>query len=201
MSMNMYKLVCLCWISEERDKYIWQDFYIRSWDEIIGRVYVRKAHCAVEEKNYQEALEAFEQALTLLARPRVTREYYYRALADTALVHCFLGHAALALPMVDEALASMDTFFHGSLKTNRAAILVLTGAFAEALALLEQKLGEDSQSDEDADLHLIKATCLLHMERYDEAYAEYERIAGTSYRSSEGLQAARQRRQPDWCSV
>jgi tetratricopeptide (TPR) repeat protein len=198
MSANMYKLVSLDWISEERHKYIWEDFYSRSWDEVIGRIYILKAHCAVGDDDYRQALEAFKQALKLLARPAVTRDYYYRALADTAIVHCYLDQASVALPMMDEALANIGKLYGGSLEANRAAILILTGAFSEALALLEQQLEENSDLDDYADLYLMKATCLLHMERYDEACIEYERIATTSYSSSEGLEAARQRRQPDW---
>src|SRR5581483_7319076 len=176
--METLKLVCLNWISHERDKYIWEDMYEHSWDEIIGRIYLLRAHDAIEQTRYnphmayyEEALAAFEQSLTLLAKGEAQREYYYRALADKALVQCYLGRYDTVLADIDEALAQLGDFYQSILKGNRAAVLVLTGAFSQALTLLEQELYDHP---DDTDLQFTLATCLLHMERYEEAYAAYE---------------------------
>jgi hypothetical protein len=42
--METLKLVRFEWHPWERDKYIWEDLYASSWDEIIGRMYLLKAH-------------------------------------------------------------------------------------------------------------------------------------------------------------
>jgi hypothetical protein len=47
--MEMIKLVCVEWHSCERAKYIWEDFSGSvTWDEIIGRMYLLKAHNIAE---------------------------------------------------------------------------------------------------------------------------------------------------------
>lgn len=197
--METLKLVCLQWLSQERAKYVWQDFYCSSWDEIIGRVYLLKAHQAIEESHlYAEALADFEQALLLLAKDGVERRYYCHALADTALVQCFLGQYAAALAPIDQALALAGPRDRDPLLDNRCAILVLTGAFAEALALLQARL---EQSPQESDLRFTLATCLLHLERYDEAVAAYEQARDSSSYDERGLQAARRRQQPDWIKL
>jgi hypothetical protein len=38
------QLMFLSSLSEERDKYVWQDRDSRPWDEIIGRMYLLKAN-------------------------------------------------------------------------------------------------------------------------------------------------------------
>jgi|GEM_PF-2191744 tetratricopeptide (TPR) repeat protein len=201
--METLQLVCLHWISEERDKYVWEDLYVHSWDEIIGRMYLLKAHSILEQTRhqrqrvyYKEALTALKQALTLLAKDEESEEYYYRALADKAVVQCYLGRYESVLSEIDEALSKLGDFYQSILKSNRAAVLVLTGMFAQALTLLEQELHEHP---EDTDLQVTRATCLLHLERYDEACAAYEQ-AEKDYNlpDKRGLLAARQHRQPDW---
>lgn len=173
--------------------------YCKPWDEIIGRVYLLKAHCEREKAEYAKALPAFEQALALLAG-HGDQEYYYRALADKALVQCMLDQSAPALAMLDEASANLSgDFFASPLKVMRAAALILTGAFAEALAFLDEELGASADDD---DLTMSRATCLLHMGRYDEALAAYIWLEKNSYLpDTDGLEAARQRRQPDWESL
>jgi hypothetical protein len=43
--MEMIKLVCVEWRSCECGKYIWEDLYgSATWDKIIGRIYLLKAH-------------------------------------------------------------------------------------------------------------------------------------------------------------
>jgi hypothetical protein len=100
--METLKLVRLEWISAERDKYIWEDLYSCSWDEIIGRMYLLKAHSAIEETRHKDALTDFEQALVLLAGEDVKKEYYYRALADKALAQCFLGRYDGPIDLLDD---------------------------------------------------------------------------------------------------
>ena len=63
--METLKLVCLDWISQERDKYIWEDLYAYSWDEIIGRMYLLKVHAQAANGHYEAALFDLEQALSL----------------------------------------------------------------------------------------------------------------------------------------
>jgi tetratricopeptide (TPR) repeat protein len=201
--MEMLHLVCVNWISKERDKYVWEDLYARSWDEIIGRMYLLKAHSILEQTHYKpqsvdykEALTAFNQALTLFAKNAKSEEYYYRALADKAVVQCYLGLYESALPEIDEALNKLNDFYQSSLKSNQAAVLVLTGAFTQALIVLEEELREHP---EDTYLQFTRATCLLHLERYDEACAAYEQAEKAHYLPDKrGLVAACQHRQPDW---
>ncbi len=58
--METLKLVRLYWVSQERDKYVWEDFSYASWDEIIGRVYLLKAHEAIEKhKPYADIFVRF----------------------------------------------------------------------------------------------------------------------------------------------
>ncbi|MBA2394154.1 MAG: hypothetical protein H0V70_15610 [Ktedonobacteraceae bacterium] len=47
------------------------------------------------------------------------------------------------------------------------------------------------------------ATCLLHMERYDEAVVAYEQVMvkDKNWYSDIGLKAARSRQQPDWANL
>jgi tetratricopeptide (TPR) repeat protein len=197
--METVKLVCVDWISVEREKYIWENLYVHSWDEIIGRMYLLKAHSAIEKHAYEDALLAFEQALILLAKPDVDREYYYRALADKALVLCFLKQYTTALTLLTEARANLDAFYQDILIMNQAAVLVLTGAFSEALTLLEQEAPKYPDND---GMRFTMATCLLHLKRYAEAITAYEQVEKQGYfRGKSGLEAARQHRQPNWDSV
>jgi tetratricopeptide (TPR) repeat protein len=114
----MLKLVYLTWLSEERDKYIWEDLYDHPWDEIIGRMYLLKANAStrrvfylirsneeIGDSNYQEALADFEQALLLLAKDGVMSSYYVSAMSDKALTQCFLGHYEAALATINQTLA------------------------------------------------------------------------------------------------
>ena len=102
--MEICQLVYLTRISGERDKYIWEDMYCRSWDEIIGRMYLLKANARFENEYYEDALEDFEQALSLFAKDGVNKEYYFRAMADKALVQCFLEEYDTALATFDQTL-------------------------------------------------------------------------------------------------
>src|SRR5437899_2220658 len=131
--MEMLQLVYVQWLSHEREKYIWEDLYTHSWDEIIGRMYLLKAHQSIERCYYQDALTDFEQALSLLAKDGVRRSrgYYARALADKALVQCFLAQYDVALATLDQALAVSDESDRDDMLNNRGAILVLVGAFEE----------------------------------------------------------------------
>ena len=199
--MDMHQLVYLARISEERDKYIWEDMYCRSWDEIIGRIYLLKANGRFEKEYYKDALAAFEQALSLFAENGVNKECYFRALADKALVQCFLGEYDTALVTFDQTLTmrySSDEFYRDIMLNNRAAILVLTGAYSEALDALRKQLERDTENNNE--LLFTLATCLLHMERYSEAIAAYEQVIAQRnfLERDEGLIAARQGRQPDW---
>ena len=55
---------------------------------------------------------------------------------------------------------------------------------------------------EDDSLRLTLATCLLHLERYDEAVAAYEQAMAQGYmHEDEGLKAARRRQLPDWARL
>ena len=132
--METLQLVCWQWISEEREKYIWEDLYGRSWDEIIGRMYLLKAHDVMGRISYKAALADFEQALVLLAKQGVRQEYYVRALNDKALVQCFLAQYEAALATIDQALAVGDKVYQDEVLANRGAILVLLGAFSYQLA-------------------------------------------------------------------
>jgi len=197
--MEILKLVWLVWLSQGRDKHIWEDLYEYSWDEIIGRMYLLKAHGSVENKQYADALADFEQALQLLAKDGVRRKYYCRALADKALVQCFLGQYEAALSTIDQALALAEQQDRDPIVDNRCAILVLAGAFSEALDLLQARLDQDAS---DTDLRFTLATCLLHLERYDDAVAAYEQSLADGYSHDErGLEAARRGQQPDWISL
>jgi tetratricopeptide (TPR) repeat protein len=194
--MEMIKLVCVSWHSCERAKYIWEDFGgSTTWDEIIGRMYLLKAHDIAEDGDYEDALVAFEDALKLLPQDRFRRDYYYRALADKALILCCLEQYEAGLALYDEALALAATDYRSSdgMIDNRGAILVLTGAFPEALDLLQTRLALHPEYD---CLRFTLATCLLHLERYDNAVAAYEKADFKAH--SEGLEVARRRQQPDW---
>lgn len=202
--MEMLQLVYIARISGERDKYIWEDMYCRSWDEIIGRMYLLKANVRFDNEDYEDALEDFEQALSLFAKDGVNKEYYFRALADKALVQCFLGEYDAALATFDQTLTmshSSDKFYRNTMLNNRAAILVLTGAYSEALDALHEQL--ERHPKDSSELQFTLATCLLHMERYPESVAAYEQVI-TQRRfleRDEGLIAARQGRQPDWANL
>jgi tetratricopeptide (TPR) repeat protein len=199
-----FKLVGLHLISEERTKYVWEDFDCRPLNEIIGRIYLLKAHeelnqpwsTMLDKDRYTNALALFERALASLAEPGVNEEYYYRALADKAVLQCLCGQARSAVALFEKACAYLTSFYHTELKLNLAAALVLDGAFVQALALLDQELDETCDRKS---LILIRANCLLHMERYDEAIVAYERLHDKhELLDSRGLEAARQHRQPDW---
>jgi tetratricopeptide (TPR) repeat protein len=194
--MEIFKLVCVEWHSCERAKYIWEDFGGSStWDEIIGRMYLQKAHDIAEDGDYEDALAAFEDALKLLPQDGFERNYYYQALADKALILCFLEQYEAGLALYDEALALAATDYRSShwMIDNRGAILVLTGAFSEALDLLQAQLALHPKND---CLRFTLATCLLHLERYDEAVVAYEQADFKA--DDEGLEAARHQQQPDW---
>jgi thioredoxin-like negative regulator of GroEL len=74
--------------------------------------------------------------------------------------------------------------------------VVVTGTFSDAYDLLQARLHESPQ---DTDLRFTLATCLLHMERYNDAVVAYEQVlAEDSYLDDErGLKAARLGQQPD----
>jgi tetratricopeptide (TPR) repeat protein len=194
--METLQLVCLEWISEEREKRIWEDLYVRSWDEIMGRMYLLKANDTMVKISYEAALADFEQALVLLPKDGVEQSYYMRALNDKALAQCFLGEAEVALATIDQALAVKDQSYQDIVLTNRGAILVLTGTYSEALEILSQQL---KNNPKDCCARFTLATCLLHMDRYKEAIDAYEKvIAEGLYLGNEGLEAARLGKQPAW---
>ena len=105
---QILQLVFLETLSEERDKYVWEDRDSRPWDEIIGRMYLLKANDALAEKEYVDALAYFEQGLVFLAKDGVGRRFYACALADKAFVQCFLAEYEAALATIDQALAVSD---------------------------------------------------------------------------------------------
>ncbi|GAC1365557.1 MAG: hypothetical protein NVS2B12_19920 [Ktedonobacteraceae bacterium] len=207
--MESLKLVCLDWVSQEREKYVYEDFNSASWDEIIGRVYLLKAHEAIEKLEdqedseerapYENILVDFEQALLLLAKGGVRDSYYAYALTDKAIIECFSGKYDQALLTVDEALKHVTPYdpVRDCMMDNRCAILVLTGAFEEALKLLQAR---SNQHPEYGWLRFTMATCLLHMGRYDEAIAAYEQAMAKDkdWYDDAGLKAARLGQQPDW---
>jgi tetratricopeptide (TPR) repeat protein len=200
--MEMIKLVVVEWQSCEREKYIWEDLYVSSWDEIIGRMYLLKAHAFAEDRDYRGALAEFEQALTLLSKDGVKQSYYCNALADKALLQCFLGQYKEGLATYNQALAlTKRSDERDWLSDNRGALLVLAGFYSEALELLQEQIDRMPQNDW---LQFTRATCLLHMKRYDEAVAAYEQVIaqhGGWYRRDEGLKAARRHQQPDWATI
>jgi tetratricopeptide (TPR) repeat protein len=109
---------------------------------------------------------------------------------------CFLGKTKVALEAIDQALAMSDQSDRTRILANRGAILVLAGAYEEALQTLTAQLTEDP---EDKDLRLTQATCLLHMERYEEAITAYEKASAKgNHWADKGLGAARLGKQPDW---
>jgi tetratricopeptide (TPR) repeat protein len=199
-NVALLQLVCLEWLSLERDKYISEDFYERPWEEIIGRVHLLKAHDTVENKQYVVALADFEQALTLLAKKGVRQDYSVCALADKAVVQCFLAQYEAALVTMDQALAVAEPSDRDMMLRNRSAILVLTGAYSEALNALDAQL---RMHPHDSDLRFTQATCLLHLERYHEAVVAYEQVIAEDrfLRDDAGLIAARQGKQPDWAHL
>jgi tetratricopeptide (TPR) repeat protein len=193
------QLVCLERVSWERDKHVWEDRGSRAWDEIIGRMYLLKANDALDDEDYATALADFEQALVFLARDGVDQSYYARALADKAFVHCFLGQYETALEIVDQALPMTNRFYQDAMLDNRGAILVLVGAFSDALNILSTQLDKNPKDDF---LRFTWATCLLHLERYQEAVVAYEQVkASHSHLGDEGLVAARLGQQPDWANL
>jgi tetratricopeptide (TPR) repeat protein len=201
--MNMLKLVCLDWLSQERSKYVWEDCSYSPWDEVIGRMYLLKAHEVIEESHrYADALLDFEQALLLLAKDGARKGYYARALADQALVQCFLAQYNAALSTLDQALAlaALDDDDCDLMMNNRCSMLVLAGAFSDALNLLHMRL---NQSPNDCSLRFTFATCLLHLERYEDAVAEYECVLKEEkyLYEEKGLKAARCGQQPDWADL
>jgi tetratricopeptide (TPR) repeat protein len=214
-NIEVLKLVYLTWTSEERDKYIWEDLYDRPWNEIIGRMYLLKANQnagrmylirdnqSVKDSRYQDALADFEQALSLLVKEDVDKSYYACALADKALTQCFLGQYDTALATINQALTAshnFDEYYHNDMLNNRGAILVLTGAYSEALNALYAQL---SRNPQDSYLRFTLATCLLHMERYSEAITAYEQVIAEDghLEQNAGLIAACQGRQPDWANL
>ncbi len=197
--MKTLQLVCLRRLSEEREKYVWEDRDRCTWDEIIGRVCLLKANDAVEEKRYVDALADFEQALVFLSKDGVDQNYYARALADKALMQCYLARYEAALATIDQALAVVGPFYLDKVLNNRGAILVLVGAFTDAMNTLSAQL---DKGPEDRFLRFTLATCLLHLERYQEAVVAYEQaIAEDFYLGREGLEAARLGQQPDWANL
>ncbi len=198
--MKVLQFVYLTRISEERYKHVWEDMECDSWDTTIGRMYLLKANESFEDKRYEDALAAFEQALSLFVKGGT---YYTRALADKALVQCFLKQYDAALATIDQILTMSDGFdeyYRDDILNNRGAILVLKGAYSEALDALREQLERHPKDDE---LQFTLATCLLLMECYPEAVAAYEQASAlSSYPiNKEGLIAARQGRQPDWDSL
>lgn len=200
--MEILQLVYVQWLSHEREKYIWEDLYTHSWDEIIGRMYLLKAHQSIECRYYQDALTDFEQALSLLAKDGISirRGYYARALADKALVQCFLAQYDTALATLDQALTAANESDCNDMLNNRGAILVLVGAFEEALNTLHTQL---EQNPRHSWLRFTLATCLLHLERYQEAVVAYEQVIAENGRLQKdaGLIAARHGQQPDWANL
>ena len=83
---------------------------------------------------------------------------------------------------------------------NRGAILVLVGAFEEALNTLHTQL---EQNPRHSWLRFTLATCLLHLERYQEAVVAYEQVIAEDghLQNDAGLVAARQGQQPDWTNL
>ena len=122
--MEMIKLVCVGWHSCERDKYIWEDLYgSATWDEIIGRMYLLKAHDDAENEEYEDALIDFDDALKLLPKDGFRCSYYYHALADKALILCFLGQYGSGPSLYDEALAMADQSGYDWMIDNRGQSL------------------------------------------------------------------------------
>ena len=197
--MEKLQLVCLKPVSWEREKHVWEDRGSCVWDETIGRMYLLKANESLDDKNYTTALADFEQALVFLAREGVDQSYYARASADKALVQCFLGQYKTALETIDQALPITHQFDRDAMLDNRGAILVLIGAFSDALNILSAQLDKNPK---DEFLRFTWATCLLHLERYQEAVVAYEQArASDSYLGKEGLVAARLGQQPDWANL
>ena len=78
---------------------------------------------------------------------------------------------------------------------------MLVGAYSDALDTLSTQLATDPK---DGWLRFTLATCLLHMERYQEAVAAYEQAiaeASCLWCDDKGLKAARLGRQPDWAKL
>jgi len=136
----------------------------------------------------------------LFAKDDVRGGYYARALADKALVQCFLTQYDAGLATLDQALAVADKSYHKMMLYNRSAILVLVGAFSEALNMLQARIDQNPQ---DTSLRFTLATCLLHMERYSEAVVAYEQVIAKEGRlvDDAGLIAARRGQQPDWANL
>jgi tetratricopeptide (TPR) repeat protein len=189
--MEILKLVYIQWLSCERDKYVWEDLYNSSWDEIMGRIYLLKAHDEIEHTQYAAALADFEQALLLLAKDTIRNHYVIHALADKATVQCILGQYQAALATFNQAVSLTPQPDEWLLQ-----MLVLAGTFTDALKVLEERL---AQSPHDEYQRFTLAICLLHLERYQEAITNYEQaLAGNRQLDNVGLRAALQQRQPDW---
>ena len=75
-------------------------------------------------------------------------------------------------------------------------VYLVFGEFARALGLALEKDPKDEW------LRFTWATCLLHLERYQEAVAAYEEaMAKNSSWPRQGLEAARLGQQPDWAGL
>src|SRR5437763_5889077 len=159
-------------------------------------MYLLKANDEVNDEDYTDALADFEQALVLLSKDDVDQNYYARALNDKAIALCFLGEYETALGTIDQEFPEVDQCYQDSMLNHRGAILVLVGAFSEALNILSKQL---DKAPKNSFLRFTLATCLLHLERYQEAVVAYEQaIAEDSSLPREGLGAARLGQQPDW---
>ena len=121
--MQQHKLVLLEWHSCEREKYVWEDMHVSSWDETIGRIYLLKAHEAIENNYYKEALQDFRRALVLLAKETASQRYYYNALADKALLQCFLEDYETGRATFERVLSMADQAERTLMLQNRGAIL------------------------------------------------------------------------------
>ncbi|HLZ58129.1 MAG TPA: tetratricopeptide repeat protein [Ktedonosporobacter sp.] len=201
--MEIIKLVWLDYLSIERDKYIWEHLYARSWDLIIGRIILLKAHYS---DDYEDALDAFDDAIEYLQKAVDGHGYSERAMNDKAITLCRLEQYEQALATIDQALEQIkarDEFIRRDYITeimkNRAAILILNGKYDEALESLQALL---KQEPEDSLLQFNLAACLLRQEKYDEALVAYKQFKKLTQRRDinydPGLEAAKLRQQPDW---
>ena len=116
------------------------------------------------------------------------------------LSDCLIAQYNVALATLDQALAVSDESDRDDMLNNRGAILVLVGAFEEALNTLHTQL---EQNPRHSWLRFTLATCLLHLECYHEAVIAYEQVIAEDGRLQKdaGLIAARQGQQPDWANL